>query len=396
MTKIAPLIISATTLVNGTGRGKAATWKAIQTYTSGLIESREQELNFQTFIGQVEGLDDYPLESGLMPYDCRNNRLAKLGLDTDHFRAAVEIAKQKYGNDRIGVFVGTSTSGMTESEKAYRERNEKGELPKAYDMERTHDVASLLEYTQRSLGLSGVGFAISTACSSSAKVFAAAQRHIETGLCDSAIVGGVDSLCLTTLYGFHSLELVSDKPCRPWDKDRNGINIGEAAGFALIEKCQAQTPGLVLQGYGESSDAYHMSSPHPEGQGAVLAMSNALSSAGLEAGDIGYVNLHGTATPTNDRCEDRAMISVFGDAVPCSSTKAYTGHTLGAAGITEAVIAGLVLEHGILPGTLNLEDKDPELKSQVLKENQVKKIKHAMSNSFGFGGSNCSLILGWQ
>lgn len=396
MTRITPLTISATTLVNGTGVGKAATWKAIQNYTTGLVESRAQELNFQTFIGRVEGLDDYSLEPGLVHFNCRNNRLARLGLDTDHFRDAVENAKRTYGNDRIGVFVGTSTSGVTETEKAYRERNEEGDLPKDYDMERTHDVASLLEYTQQSLELTGAGIAVSTACSSSAKVFAAAQRHIEVGLCDAAIVGGVDSLCLTTLYGFHSVELLSDKPCRPWDKDRNGINIGEAAGFALLEKLELQNSGLVLEGYGESSDAYHMSSPHPEGQGAALAMRNALSSAGLEAGDIGYVNLHGTATPPNDLSEDRGMISVFGNTVPCSSTKGYTGHTLGAAGISEAVIAGLVLEHGTLPGTLNLDNQDPRLKSHVLKENQVTRVRHVMSNSFGFGGSNCSLVLGWQ
>ena len=232
---------------------------------------------------------------------------------------------------------------------------------------------------------------ISTACSSSAKVFASAYRSIESGFCDAAIVGGVDSLCLTTLYGFNSLQLISEDICRPWDKQRNGINIGEAAGFMLLERSN-ECKGVCLTGYGESSDAYHISSPHPEGDGGKMAMESALSAAGVKASDIDYVNLHGTATPSNDQSESRGLYSIFGDEIACSSTKGMTGHTLGAAGINEAIICMLSLENSIIPANVNLNSIDDQLPIQVVTKSVKKTLKHVMSNSFGFGGSNCSLI----
>lgn len=397
---ISPLIITASSMVNALGHGKKATLDALQQKRSGLVASKN--LEFSTWLGHVEGVDDYALEESLTKFNCRNNQLAKLTLDTDNFRNAVNKAIDKYGADRIGVFLGSSTSGSEETEKAYQNRDENGDLPVTFDMAHTNNLSSLLDYTQQSLGLIGIGQVISTACSSSAKVFAAAHRHIETGFCDAAIVGGIDTLTQISLYGFNSLQLTSSEPCRPCDEKRDGISIGEAGGFALLESenLANSISGVVLKGYGESSDAYHMSTPHPEGRGAARAIENALDSAGLSATDIDYINLHGTATPSNDAAEDKALTSVFGTDTPCSSTKGWTGHTLGAAGITEALICMLVLENQFLPVTLNLTMPDPSLNSMILLENSKLKpageIKYVVSNSFGFGGSNCSLIFGLQ
>jgi 3-oxoacyl-[acyl-carrier-protein] synthase-1 len=219
---------------------------------------------------------------------------------------------------------------------------------------------------------------------------------MEAGLIDAALVGGVDSLCLTTLYGFHSLQLVSHLPCRPFDTARDGISIGEAAAFALLERApdSLDADAVMLLGIGESSDAYHMSSPHPDGRGAKAAMLQALDTAGLQAADIDYINLHGTGTPSNDNAEARAVAAVLGSEVPASSTKGATGHTLGAAGALEAVICGLALQHGFMPAGLNTTAVDPSLGVRYLLENRHGKVGRVMSNSFGFGGSNCSLILG--
>lgn len=391
---ISPLIITACSMVNALGRGKKATLTALQNKTSGLQASKE--LEFSTWIGRVEDVDECVLEDSLKQFNCRNNQLAKLALDTDNFRDAVLSATKKYGSDRVGLFLGSSTSGSGATEMAYSQRDENGELPANYDFMHTHNFTSLLDYTQQSLGLTGVGHVISTACSSSAKVFAAAHRHIEAGFCDAAIVGGVDTLTQISLYGFQSLQLTSAEPCRPYDENRDGISIGEAAGFALLEAADNSSPSftVALKGFGESSDAYHMSTPHPEGRGAASAIEQALTSAELSASDINYVNLHGTATPSNDSAEDKAITTIFGSRTPCSSTKGWTGHTLGAAGITEALICMLALENQFLPANLNLLHLDPALNSNILLDNSKQEVKNIVSNSFGFGGSNCSLILG--
>lgn len=392
---IQPLSITASSLVNALGRGKQAVAEKLAASESGLTQASYPGLEFETWIGQVEAAASYPLEAELASFNCRNNRLAKLGLDSDGFREAVAQAKRNYGSHRIGVFMGTSTSGIEETEKAYRNMDKASHrLPADFNMLHTHNIASVQAYTQASLGLDGIGMTISTACSSSAKVFAAAHRHIMAGFCDAAVVGGVDSLCLTTLYGFNSLQLVSAEPCRPWDQGRQGINIGEAAGYALLEKPTDDTLACKLVGYGESSDAYHMSTPHPQGDGAVLAMQQALERAGLDAGAIGYINLHGTATPSNDSAEDAGMSRVFHQPVACSSTKGFTGHTLGAAGITEILFSCMALETGLLPANINCRQVDTNFKTSVILENQHQAIDYAMSNSFGFGGSNCSVIVG--
>jgi 3-oxoacyl-[acyl-carrier-protein] synthase-1 len=219
---------------------------------------------------------------------------------------------------------------------------------------------------------------------------------IAAGLCDAAIIGGADSLCATTMYGFHSLGLVSSEPCRPFDKARGGISIGEASAFAIVEKAvpgRLPSGAIVLSGFGESSDAYHMSTPHPDGIGARLAMERALLSAGLKPSDIDYINVHGTGTAVGDAAEDRAIVELFGADTPCSSTKGYTGHTLGVAGIVEAIISVLALRHGFMPGSVNTREIDPEFRSRYVTDSHPAPLNRVLSNSFGFGGSNCSLIL---
>jgi 3-oxoacyl-[acyl-carrier-protein] synthase-1 len=252
---------------------------------------------------------------------------------------------------------------------------------------------SVADFVRQYADLQGPTSVVSTACSSSAKVFGIAQRMIHCGLIDAAVVGGVDSLCLTTLYGFNSLQLLSSRPCTPFDAGRDGISIGEGAAFVLLERADTARDGdILLSGIGESSDAHHMSAPHPEGLGARLAMQAALDMAGLTSQAVGYVNLHGTATPSNDAAEDRGVIALFGDTTSCSSTKGHTGHTLGAAGGVEAVVCMLALREGFLPGGVGTIAQDPNLHCNYLLENRDQPIAHALSNSFGFGGSNCSLL----
>lgn len=388
-----PLCLTRVAAVNALGRGVVATYEALVERRSGLRPCDFENADLRTYVGRVQGLEGERV--ALADYDCRNNRLAQLGLQQDGFEEAVARAREQYGRRRIGVFIGTSTSGIRETELAYEHRDaQTGELPATYRYRHTHNLASVAEFVQRYLGLAGPALTVSTACSSSAKVFPVARRFIHAGLCDAAVVGGVDSLCLNTLYGFASLELLSPEPCRPADRERNGISIGEAAGFALLERRQGARAAVALLGYGESSDAYHMSAPHPDGAGARLAMTRALACADLEPGAVDYINLHGTATRTNDLIEDRAVREVFGTAVPCSSTKGWTGHALGAAGITEVIIAWLCIRHGLTPGSLNTRELDPQIRSGVLLANREQPVRRVMSNSFGFGGSNCSIIIG--
>src|SRR5688572_1520812 len=316
-------------------------------------------------------------------------------LQADGFAAAVKRARERCGAARIGVFLGTSSSGMLEGELAYRERSSStAPLPDWISYRDSFNMYAPAAYVRARLGLEGPTSVVSTACSSSAKVFAAAARAIESGLCDAAVVGGVETLCFTTLHGFSSLELLSREPCRPCDAERNGISLGEGAALVLLEKSDTSGEGLALLGYGESADAHHMSTPHPEGLGAALAMRAALQSAGVAAEDLGYINLHGTGTRNNDAAEDVGVYSVAGGSVPCSATKGWTGHTLGAAGGIEAVVTLLALRHGFAPGTLNTRKLDPALKSRVLLEGKSISLQYAMTNSFGFGGSNCSLVFG--
>jgi 3-oxoacyl-[acyl-carrier-protein] synthase I len=392
---VQPLAITRYSIVNCLGAGSQAVLDALFEKRSGLAPCEFETVEVETHVGRVAGLEGTPVRDDLGRYDCRNNRLAQIGLELDGFAAAVMAARERYGAARIGVFVGTSTSGILETELAYRRRDPgTGVLPPDYRYHETHNTYSLADFVRRYLGLGGPAFVISSACSSTAKVFGNAARMIAVGLCDAAVVGGVDSLCLTTLHGFHSLELTSSGPCRPFDTARDGISIGEGAGFALLEKADSARGAALLLGIGESSDAHHMSTPHPEGLGAKLAMERALRSAGASPADIDYVNLHGTGTRTNDAAEDCAVWQMFNGTTPCSSTKGATGHLLGAAGITEAIISILAIGNDLMPGSAHTREIDPALRSNYLLNNREARVRRVMSNSFGFGGSNCSVVLG--
>jgi 3-oxoacyl-[acyl-carrier-protein] synthase-1 len=393
-----PLALSAITATTALGVGQAPLLAALREGRSGLAPCGFMDCGLPSWVGEVPGVDAVALPAALAAYDCRNNRLALLGLQADGFLDAARAALARHGATRVALILGTSTSGILSAELAYRERDAQGALPDWFDYRATHNTGSLVAFVRELLGVRGPAFAISTACSSSAKVFAAAARLLATGLADAAIVGGVDSLCLTTLYGFASLELTAPGPCRPCDRDRQGLSIGEAAAFALLERA-GDAPGanatsaIVLAGWGEASDAHHMSAPHPQGRGSRAAMRAALARAALAPEAIGYVNLHGTATPVNDSVEGAAVVSVLGSETPCSSTKGMTGHTLGAAGAVEAAISALALEHGFLPASVGTLTPDPALGlSIVMTPRPAPDLRHVLSNSFGFGGSNCSLV----
>jgi 3-oxoacyl-[acyl-carrier-protein] synthase-1 len=392
-----PIHIESFTAASCLGLGVDSTFNALLARESGLERCTFETVDIDTYIGEVRGVDEVRLPHELSRFDCRNNRLAELALRQDGFLDSIGAATARWGRRRIAVFVGTSTAGILQTELAYRQRDPvSGALPSGFEYSSTHNSFSVADYLRRRLDLTGPAMVVSCACASSAKVFGSARRMIEAGLIDAALVGGVDSLCLTTLYGFHSLQLSSPSPCRPFDVSRNGISIGEAAAFALLERTPGNLDGdaALLLGVGESSDAYHMSAPHPEGQGARQAMLSALRAAGLGPADIDYINLHGTATPSNDRSESQAVTGVFGRTTPASSTKGATGHTLGAAGALEAVICVLALREGLMPGGVHTTRVDPTLTANYLLENRRVPLSHVLSNSFGFGGTNCSLIFG--
>lgn len=388
------LQITNITATTAAGVGNEALLESLNSNKTGLVNGVfDQSATIDTFIGSVAALEGQQLPKAQERFTCRNNLLAYLGLCQDDFLNDALALVEKYGASRVGVFIGTSTSGIYHTEQAYRERNADGLLPEWYDYNHTHNNYSSAQFVADLVGAKGPSFTVSTACSSSAKVFVNAANAMAAGFCDAAIVGGVDSLCLTTLFGFNALQLVSDKICSPCDVNRKGISIGEAAGFAIVEK---ETAGkLQLLGYGESSDAYHMSTPHPEGLGASSSMEAALARAKLNPEDISYINMHGTGTLTNDLSEARAIRRVFGAQTPASSTKGWTGHTLGAAGIVEATISYLALRENSIPCSLNTTTVDPEIDIDVVLENsRSQAVEYVLSNSFGFGGSNCSLLFG--
>jgi 3-oxoacyl-[acyl-carrier-protein] synthase-1 len=392
-----PLLLAQFTATSCIGQGLSATLSSLIEQRSGLKRCEFETVNIDTHIGEVPGVDAQRLPAELQIFDCRNNRLAELALRQDGFFESVQAAAARWGRKRVGVFIGTSTAGILQTEIAYRTRDPlSGALPASFEYGTTHNSFSVADYLRQRCGLQGPAVAVSSACASSAKVFGTARRMIEAGLIDAALVGGTDSLCLTTLYGFHSLQLSSPAPCRPFDVARDGISIGEAAAFALLQRVpeNLDADSVLLLGVGESSDAYHMSSPHPEGLGAKRAMQAALAAASLEPGQIDYINLHGTGTPSNDRSESQAVTSIFGPTTPCSSTKGATGHALGAAGAMEAIISALAIKNGFMPGGVHTVRIDPTLTAHYIKENRRAPVSRVLSNSFGFGGTNCSLIFG--
>ncbi|KAF1689514.1 beta-ketoacyl-[acyl-carrier-protein] synthase family protein [Pseudoxanthomonas koreensis] len=388
---MAPLAITAHTATTALGAGLEAQYAALAQGRGGLRRNDFGDAALDCWIGRVEGLEQAPLPSALERWESRNHRLAWLALRQDGFIEAATAAVRRHGATRVATLIGTSTSSIGETEAAYANL-EDGRFPAAQARLHVHNPHAACDFVALACGAQGPCLTVATACSSSAKVFALAARMLHAGLADAAIVGGVDTLCGSGLYGFNALQLVSPEPCRPFDAQRRGLSLGEAGGFALLEREATAPVRAWLRGYGESSDAHHMSAPHPQGLGARRAMADALARAGLDPEAIGYLNLHGTATPANDSVEAAAVAALFPATLHAGSTKGWTGHTLGAAGIVESVFALLALEHGLLPGTLNSREPDPACGPQVRFETALQPIAHAMNNAFGFGGNNCSLV----
>jgi 3-oxoacyl-[acyl-carrier-protein] synthase I len=386
--------VTAHTATSAAGRGVAAFGRSLRERRGGLRRNDFSSAPLDCWIGRVDGLEHDAVPDAFAAIDCRNNRLAWRGLNEDGFLAAARGAVERYGAHRVAIVLGTSTASIGATEEAYRGLDADGGFAPPYRNFLLHSPHSLVAFVQGVLGTTGPACTVATACSSSAKVFAQAERLIRLGWADAAVVGGVDTLCDSVLFGFNALQLVSDEPCRPFDVARRGISIGEAAGFALLERADAGPAAPQLLGWGESSDAHHMSSPHPQGLGARLAIAAALQRAGLDAAAVDYVNLHGTATPANDAVEAAVISDLFPAATRASSTKGWTGHTLGAAGIVEAVACLIALEQGFMPGTLNCVDPDPLCGPQIALDNVEQAPQVALSSSFGFGGNNAVLVFG--
>jgi 3-oxoacyl-[acyl-carrier-protein] synthase-1 len=391
LSRIPSLAITAFTATSAAGRGAGALALALAQRKSGLVENDFGPAPLACWIGQVAGLDEVCLPAALANWDSRNHRLAWLGLHQDGFREHALAAIERYGSARVALVLGTSTSSIGETERAYRELDADGHMNASQRKSRAHQTHALGAFVQEALGIDGPCLTIATACSSSAKVFASAERLLRSGLADAAIVGGVDTLCGSVLFGFNSLQLVSPLPCRPFDIERSGLSLGEAAGFALLESITVDKSAPRLIGYGESADAHHMSAPHPHGLGAQRALHDALERAAITPADVDYINLHGTASRQNDEVEAALIARTFPASTRVSSTKGWTGHTLGAAGGLEAAIALVAIERAFVPGNLNCDAPDGDCTAQLALDNESRAVRVALSNSFGFGGNNCTL-----
>jgi len=390
---IEPVAITAWQCVSSAGCGTEALRAALHDNSPRLAPIRLFPLPFETVVGEYTS----PLPAirpELAAYACRNAQLALEALNTGGFRTRVEAVLDRHGSDRVGLILGTSTSGIYDSERAYAHYVDHGVMPEDFNFLRRHAIQATAQFLGIELGIQGPVYAISTACSSSAKAMGSAQRLLQAGICDAVLVAGVDTLCRLTLRGFHSLDLVAGGPCRPMDAQRQGINIGEAAALMLLEHSHAgnrHCPQLLA--VGESSDAHHMSAPEPGGRGAETAMRAALGLAGLVPEEVGYINLHATATPLNDKAEARAVAKVVGGWTPCSGVKGLFGHTLGASGALEAIVTLEALREGRLPGTSGLAQPDPDCPIRLLQSPESADAVFALCNAFGFGGSNASVLL---
>ena len=377
-------------IVCALGSGKEAVLLALlQGEAPGMQSTDAYSPGRDIMVGRVDSklpeIDGHPFRR-----QSRNNRLLAKALK--QIRPAVEAAKARYGAQRVGIVMASSTSGISDVEAAWLQE------PRGAFHYGQMEIGSPSEFLAAELGLDGLAMTLSTACSSSAKALAAGARWLEAGFCDAVVIGGVDTLCRFTIAGFSALEALSPLPCLPLSKNRQGINIGEAAALFLMTR----EPGpIALLGAGESSDAHHFSAPDPAGTGAETAMRQALTMAGLEPAAIDYLNLHGTATPQNDAMESLAVERVLGKNVPCSSTKPLSGHTLGAAGALEAAFCWLLLSDANPQGKLAPHYYDgqydpalPPLRLAFEGEALGRPLRMAMSNSFGFGGSNSAIVLG--
>ena len=390
------LTVQAFTATTAAGLGSASLWSAVFNARSHLRANDFTPTPVTAWIGRVDDLETATLPKQFSEWECRNNRLAWLALNQDSFFDKALEAVNRVGTRRVAVIMGTSTGSVGATEEGYARLTGSGAFPDDLLRPIVHTAHSLGDFVQHALGTSGPCVTVNTACSSSAKVFAQAERLIRLGVVDAAVVGGVDTLCGSVMYGFNSLQLLSPEPCRPFDADRNGISLGEAGGFALLTRAATDDaqPALRLVGWGESSDAHHMSSPEPDGLGAERAMLQALSNAGLSANAIDYINGHGTASLKNDEVEATVIARNFPATTRMSSTKGVTGHALGAAGIVEAVISLLALQHDWVPANAGAQNVDLLAAAHLALHGEAKSMNHVLSNNFGFGGNNCALIFG--
>ena len=365
---------------------------SIANQKSGLRANNFPNCELDTWIGYIPEINDIDLGSR----QSRNNALAALGLQQGSIMSTIKMLTKHFSASRIGIVIGSSTASIDRTEQAYTDLDSNNRLKTQYQQDNIHNPHAPSLFVAYYTGISGPAVTINTACSSSAKAFASASRWLQCGIVDAVLVGGVDSLCLSVLYGFNSLQLLSPQTCRPFDQNRDGINLGEACGYAVLTRpdldIDTEDLGVCLSGYGESSDAYHMSHPHPDGLGAQHAINQALQRAALKPDQINYINLHGTASQANDLVEGKLIGNMSSKKTHCSSTKALMGHTLGAAGITESLIAIDAMRLNLLPGSHNLTQLDAQLDFSIQADNQHHELHHVMSNSFGFGGNNCCLI----
>jgi 3-oxoacyl-[acyl-carrier-protein] synthase-1 len=347
------------------------------------------ELSFETSVGAVTApLPELP--GALQPWSTRLARMTALLLQ--QIDEPLRRARERWRPDRIAVLLGTSTAGADSTERAYRTFVETSAFPDRYDFLRQHTFGAVLHVVRELTGARGPAWMASTACTSSVKSIASAMRLMNAGLIDAAIVGGVDTLCQMTLHGFESLQALDRGPCRPFHKDRLGISIGEGGALALVER--QGDPRVLVEAVGETSDAYHVSAPHPEGRGAFAAMQQALEQAGRRPEDVDHINAHGTGTRLNDTAEAKAIRGVFEHDVPVVSTKGYTGHTLGAAGALECAFAACAIEEGWIPPALGASPLDPEIPLRVPTAVERGTFRRVLSNSFALGGNNVSVLLG--
>lgn len=385
-----PLAIRGACLATALGTGVAATLDAFRTGRGGLVPSDFAGLA-RGYVGRVPGVEAHALPPPLAAFDCRSNRLAAMALESDGFLDAVAEAASRHGPERIAVVVGSSTSGVLSCEEAFLARGADGALPGWFDYDHTHDLSALAEFVRARLGLRGPALTVSTACTSSARALIDAAHLIAAGVCEAAVTGGADSLCRMTVAGFASLGLVSPEPCRPFDAERRGISVGEGAGFVLLEPGAGE---IAVLGAGSSADAYHMSSPRPDGSGSAAAIRAALASAGVPPAAIDAVSLHGTGTVANDAAEDAAIGSVFGAGMAGSSIKGHLGHAMGSSGVVAAVASVACIREGLLPPCLGLARPDPSFRTRVLRTPERRRLDRVLVNSLGFGGANAALVIG--
>ena len=386
--QMTPYPITGFAMCNAIGSTREEVRQSLFDGRSGLGPS-PIDLPFESVVGALRG-DLAPLPSRLLPWSTRTSQIAAQLLD--EVAPEMERLRERWRPERIAVLLGTSTGGADATESAYKQYLSEGTLPEGYDLFRQHTFGAILHVVRELAGAAGPAWMVSTACTSSAKPMATAQRLISAGIIDAAIVGGIDTLCSMTLHGFRSLDASSKTACRPFAADRDGLNIGEGGSFLLIER--SGDPIAMLEGVGESSDAYHISAPHPEGLGARLAMKRALDEVGCTPASVDHVNAHGTGTRLNDVSECAAIDSIFGRDVPVVSTKSYTGHMLGAAGATEAAMAILSITGGFLPASLRANPVDEKILVNVNQKRLDGEVGRVISNSFAFGGNNISVVIG--